>query len=168
MDSSAYSSPSSSAAPSRRPSTVLSSTSSEDSHLFSDYHCSEGGSEETSSSQHSSGSIIVIDLRRSKDIAPSDFVFPSHAEVVSLPLKSLSKPQVSPFFDPSLLREQWLELEQKLKEVPLAKMSGSGIKTLVVDYEGDTARVACSILQSKGLDACFIKGGMTAYQQLEG
>jgi rhodanese-related sulfurtransferase len=72
------------------------------------------------------------------------------------PLKSLAATTISPFFDSAVLRRQWLELESFFSQ---AAPSLQGTKVTLLCYEGDTSRVATSVLQAKGVEACNIRFG---------
>lgn len=69
----------------------------------------------------------------------------------------------SPFSDPAVLESQWVELEQILKDERLVSDLGS-YHILVVCYDGDTARVATSVLRAKGIHADSVRGGYRALQ----
>ena len=56
-----------------------------------------------------------------------------------------------------------MELEQIFREARLVSDLGSH-HVLVVCYDGDTARVATSVLRAKGLEADSVRGGFHALQ----
>lgn len=67
-----------------------------------------------------------------------------------MPLSSVGPYRGSPFLDPVVLEAQWLELEQIFKDERLVSELGS-YHVLIVCYDGDTARVATSVLRAKGM-----------------
>lgn len=98
----------------------------------------------------------VIDLRRA-----GDFGAWSLPGSINLPLSSLGPHTPSPFSDPAVLEAQWVELEKIFNESRLVTDLGSH-HVLVVCYDGDTARVATSVLRAKGLEADSVRGGHQA------
>ncbi|KAJ5096140.1 hypothetical protein NUU61_005496 [Penicillium alfredii] len=99
----------------------------------------------------------VLDLRK-----PADFTVWHLPDAVNLPLASLGPHSVSPFSDPEVLEAQWVELERIFTDGGLGLQLGTGTHVLVVCYDGDTARVATSVLRAKGLEADSIRGGHRA------
>lgn len=75
-----------------------------------------------------------------------------------MPLSSVGPHTGSPFSDPAVLEAQWVELEQIFKDERLVSELGS-YHVLIVCYNGDTARVATSVLRAKGIDADSVHGG---------
>ena len=60
-----------------------------------------------------------------------------------------------------MLEAQWLELETMFRnETALARLQGHHV--LVICYNGDTARVATSVLRAKGIEADSLRGGYQA------
>jgi len=98
----------------------------------------------------------VIDLRRAGDFRAWNL-----PESINLPLSSLGPHTPSPFSDPALLEAQWVELEKIFNDDRLVTDLGSH-HVLVVCYDGDTARVATSVLRAKGLEADSVRGGQNA------
>jgi cysteine synthase A len=98
----------------------------------------------------------VIDLRRSGDFSAWNL-----PESINLPLSSLGPHTPSPFSDPAVLEAQWVELEKIFNDGKLVTDLGSH-HVLVVCYDGDTARVATSVLRAKGLEADSVRGGQHA------
>lgn len=98
----------------------------------------------------------VIDLRRA-----GDFGAWSLPGSINLPLSSLGPHTPSPFSDPAVLEAQWVELEKIFNDSRLVTDLGSH-HVLVVCYDGDTARVATSVLRAKGLEADSVRGGHQA------
>lgn len=95
----------------------------------------------------------VIDLRCARD-----FRAWSLPESINLPLTSLGPHTTSPFSDPTVLEAQWVELEKIFNDARLVTELASH-HVLVVCYDGDTARVATSVLRAKGLEADSVRGG---------
>jgi rhodanese-related sulfurtransferase len=95
----------------------------------------------------------VLDLRQ-----PVDFQAWHLPESINLPLSSVRLHTGSPFSDPAVLEAQWVELEQIFGDERLISDLGSH-HVLVVCYDGDTSRVATSVLRAKGLDADSVRGG---------
>jgi len=98
----------------------------------------------------------VIDLRQ-----PSDFATWSLPDAVNIPLRSLNAETVSPFSSACVLEAQWLELVAVLEQMMTALSGASdGRDVLLLCYDGDTARVATSILRAKGFVAYSVRGGV--------
>ncbi|KAJ5731179.1 uncharacterized protein N7483_005687, partial [Penicillium malachiteum] len=100
----------------------------------------------------------VIDLRQA-----ADFQAWHLPESISLPLTSVGSRTASPFSDPAVLEAQWVELERIFGDDRLVPDLGPH-HVLVVCYDGDTARVATSVLRAKGLQADSVRGGFHALQ----
>ena len=117
---------------------------------------------------------VLIDLRQ-----PADFAQWHLPSAVNVPLSSLTASTPNPFSDPSTLKEEWCELEALTegdKEMaaqlePISNSSGQGPLTpstlhnrnvTLHCYNGDTARVATSVLRAREIDAYSIKGGVRA------
>ncbi|KAJ5108909.1 hypothetical protein N7456_005584 [Penicillium angulare] len=100
----------------------------------------------------------VIDLRKQGDFRAWHL-----PESINLPLSSIGPHTPSPFSDPAVLEAQWVELEQIFRDGRLVSDLGSH-HVLVVCYDGDTARVATSVLRAKGLEADSVRGGFHALQ----
>ena len=99
----------------------------------------------------------VLDLRQ-----PNDFVAGHFPHATNLPLQSMESNLVpSPFSEPEVLETQWLELEALFSQD--ARLAGlKGHQVLFLCYNGDTARVATSVLRAKGIEATSIRGGYQA------
>lgn len=80
---------------------------------------------------------------------------------MNLPLSSVGPHSPSPFSDPGVLEAQWVELEKIFKDDVLVSDLGRH-HVLVVCYDGDSARVATSVLRAKGLEADSVRGGHRA------
>lgn len=98
----------------------------------------------------------VIDLRRAGDFRAWNL-----PESINLELTSLGPHTPSPFSDPAVLEAQWVELEKISSDGKLVTDLGKN-HVLVVCYDGDTARVATSVLRAKGLEADSVRGGHNA------
>ncbi|KAL1591755.1 hypothetical protein SLS60_011754 [Paraconiothyrium brasiliense] len=108
---------------------------------------------------------ILVDLRATSDM---DHVSdPKTEHTLRIPLKTLQRDQTSPFHDNTILEEQWKELAQHFdrKTSPSAKHLDvlQGKTAVVIDYIGDTAWMATSILRANGVTAWSIKGGGHAW-----
>lgn len=120
----------------------------------------------------------ILDFRRSSDY--DAFHLPNS---VNIPLEALrdGAARGSPFADPvgdcSMLEEIWLELESLFTvkdaqgkrnpsaEALMAILKGKNILTLC--YDGDSARVANSVLRAKGVTADSIKGGYASLANVQ-
>ncbi|KAJ5225432.1 hypothetical protein N7468_006657 [Penicillium chermesinum] len=104
---------------------------------------------------------LVLDLRRPEDF--SSWHLPSST---NLPLSSTGPHTPSPFSDPTILEAQWRELEKLFSEPQLlADLQPHHV--LLVCYNGDSARVATSVLRAKGLEADSVRGGLHALRAYE-
>ncbi len=98
----------------------------------------------------------VVDLRTSADF--NSWNLPGS---VNIPLKTLDSHTPKPFFNPNILEAQWLELEALLKEQSvLTQLRDQHV--LVICYNGDTARVATSVLRAQNIQADSLRGGYQA------
>lgn len=98
----------------------------------------------------------VLDLRKEQDF--STWHLP---ESINQPVSSIGPHTASPFSDPKVLHAQWLELEEIFSNEKLvADLRAHHV--LVVCYNGDSARVATSVLRAKGLEADSVRGGLHA------
>ncbi|KAJ5473697.1 hypothetical protein N7475_003263 [Penicillium sp. IBT 31633x] len=103
----------------------------------------------------------VLDLRH-----PDDYYVWHLPGSMNLPLSSLGPHSPSPFSDPGVLEAQWVELERIFKDEALVSELGRH-HVLVVCYDGDSARVATSVLRAKGLEADSVRGGHRALRMYE-
>lgn len=100
----------------------------------------------------------VLDLRTAVDF--SAWHLPGS---VNIPLQSLDSHTPKPFSDPSVLESQWQELETLFTDARANVVSTlQGHHVLVICYNGDTARVATSVLRAKGIEADSLRGGYQA------
>jgi len=99
----------------------------------------------------------VLDLRQSTDY--DIWHLPGSQ---NKPLSSLGPHTPSPFSDAGVLEAQWVELEKIFNDVSDLR------HVLVVCYNGDSARVATSVLRAKGLEADSVRGGYGALKMFIG
>ncbi|KAI0160048.1 tryptophan synthase beta subunit-like PLP-dependent enzyme [Hypoxylon sp. FL1284] len=102
----------------------------------------------------------IIDLRQSADF--EQFSFPG---ATNLPFASPSR--TSPFSDPAVLEALWPQLDayfSKPQDDLLSQIQGKRI--LVLCYDGDSSRVATSVLRAKGYAAESVRGGFRALNEL--
>lgn len=120
----------------------------------------------------------IVDFRRVSDY--DAFHLPNS---VNIPLEALQdgaacgSPFANPADDCDLLEKVWLELEDlftvKTKdgkrnvsaEALMSMLRGKKVLTLC--YDGDSARVANSVLRAKGIEAESIRGGYSALSKLQ-
>lgn len=120
----------------------------------------------------------ILDFRRASDF--DAFHLPNS---VNIPLETLrdGAARGSPFADPvgdvSMLQEVWTELETLFTVRPkdggrnpsaealMAILRGKKVLTLC--YDGDTARVANSVLRAKGVESESVRGGVAALAPLQ-
>lgn len=102
----------------------------------------------------------VIDLRQPLDF--QDFHLPGS---VNVPFIYEDTP--NPFSEPQVLESLWRRLEdtfktpgKELRDIIHSK------ETLLLCYDGDSARVATSVLRAKGYEADSVKGGFKALRKL--
>lgn len=102
----------------------------------------------------------IIDLRQPLDF--QDFHLPGS---VNVPFVHEDTP--SPFSEPYILEALWKRMEETFKS-PSPQLLGllQGRRVLLVCYDGDSARVATSVLRAKGHEADSIKGGFRALRRL--
>lgn len=98
---------------------------------------------------------VILDLRTAEDFA--DHHLPGS---ISRPLISLNSATPSPFSDPTVMENQWKELESVFDLTTIGLLKQAGCVWLVC-YGGDTSRVATSVLRAKGVTANSLKGGMS-------
>ena len=73
----------------------------------------------------------------------------------------------SPFSDPAILKSLWKRLEVAFK-APGQELQSiiHGKQVLLVCYDGDSSRVATSVLRAKGYEADSIRGGFKSLSDL--
>ncbi|KAK3290229.1 tryptophan synthase beta subunit-like PLP-dependent enzyme [Chaetomium fimeti] len=104
----------------------------------------------------------IIDFRQPLDF--HDFHLPGS---VNVPFVHEDTP--SPFSEPRVLESLWERLEETFK-APSTELRElfQGRRILLLCYDGDSARVATSVLRAKGHEAHSIKGGFRALRKLRG
>ncbi|KAH7211733.1 tryptophan synthase beta subunit-like PLP-dependent enzyme [Fusarium oxysporum] len=102
----------------------------------------------------------IIDLRQ-----PDDFSMFHLPGAVNMPFVQDGTP--SPFSDAKLLESLWKNLDGAFK-APGAEVQSllSGRRVLLTCYDGDSARVATSVLRAKGYEADSIRGGFQALNKM--
>lgn len=83
----------------------------------------------------------------------------------NFPLESCNASMPSPFFNATVLQKQWRELDATFTSDYISTCGLSGRNIYVICYNGDTARVATSVLRVKGISASSIKGGIAAVRK---
>lgn len=105
--------------------------------------------------------ISVIDLRQALDFQA--FHLPGS---INLPFVKEETP--SPFSSPEVLESLWTRMEETFKAPGKELMALlPGKQVLVLCYDGDSARVATSVLRAKGHEADSVKGGFLALRKLK-
>lgn len=104
--------------------------------------------------------LLVIDLRHAEDY---DVIRLQGS--CSMPLEHLHKETVSPFDfdDNSELRRQWVSLNALFCRESVSSMlvSHGTSPVIILDYDGDTARMATAILRAKNHNVYSVMGGMS-------
>lgn len=104
--------------------------------------------------------MILLDFRKSEDFGAWRL-----RNSINLPLETLSSDTCSPFEDSSTLEKQWLELDSLFRDDsarnPLKndKLTANQ-QVLVVCYDGDTSRMATSVLRAKNVEAFSVRDGV--------
>ncbi|GES59988.1 cysteine synthase B [Aspergillus terreus] len=100
----------------------------------------------------------VLDLRKAADF--DSWHLPGS---VNLPLQTLDSHTPKPFTDPKVLEAQWRELDSVFTDqAVVGPLHEHHPHVLVICYNGDTARVATSVLRAKGIEADSLRGGYKA------
>ncbi|CAG9976012.1 unnamed protein product [Clonostachys byssicola] len=103
---------------------------------------------------------VIIDLRQAEDY--ERFSLPGS---LNFPLVDASTP--SPFSDPKVMAWLWKEFEARLESNDEDICSQLRDKhSLIMCYDGDSARVATSVLRAKGYIADNTHGGIRAIQEM--
>lgn len=102
----------------------------------------------------------IVDFRQPLDF--HDFHLPGS---VNVPFVHEDTP--GPFSEPYILESLWKRLEEKFK-APSKELRDllRGRRILLLCYDGDSARVATSVLRAKGHEADSIRGGFKALRRL--
>lgn len=99
----------------------------------------------------------LLDLRK-----PADFDASHVPGAYNLPLHTAGASTPSPFSDASVLESQWKELEATFTTDRINAHDLSGKDVYIICYNGDTARVATSVLRARGIAASSVRGGYSA------
>ncbi|PHH62157.1 hypothetical protein CDD81_7531 [Ophiocordyceps australis] len=102
----------------------------------------------------------ILDLRQAADFA--HFRLPC-----SVNLAFVHRDTAGPFSDPKVLKDLWQRLDGTFKH-PSDDLRNliSGKRILVLCYDGDSSRVATSVLRARGFEADSIRGGFKALYAL--
>lgn len=137
-----------------------------------------GGSQQLETVLGAKPGTQILDFRRASDFEA--FHLPNS---VNIPLETLrdgpirGSPFANPVDDCEMLEELWLELESLFNvqdkngkrnvsaEALMAILRGKRVLTLC--YDGDSARVANSVLRAKGVEAESVLGGYNALARLQ-
>lgn len=106
--------------------------------------------------------VSIIDLRQ-----PSDFQTYQVPGSTNLPVALPSSP--SPFADTAVMTTVWTQLEETFSAPDNADLLPvlQNKRVLVICYDGDTSRVATSVLRAKGFAADSIRGGFSNFARLD-
>lgn len=108
----------------------------------------------------SRSSAVLLDLRK-----PDHFIASHVPGAYNLPLQSSNDSSLSPFDDASVLQSQWKELETTFTADRISAHDLADKHVYVICYNGDTARVATSVLRARGITASSVKGGYVALRR---
>lgn len=102
----------------------------------------------------------IIDLRQAEDF--EEFHVPGSTNI---PFVQADQP--SPFSDPAVLKALWTRLEETFK-VPNQDIQSliRSKRTLILCYDGDSSRVANSVLRAKGYETDSVRGGFKVLHQM--
>jgi cysteine synthase/rhodanese-related sulfurtransferase len=102
----------------------------------------------------------LLDLRTAEDFATFNL-----SASTSIPLQTLSPQTKNPFRDATTLEKQWTELNAifAADSTRLSELHGKHVYVLC--YDGDTSRVATSILRARGVEASSLSGGLHELQK---
>ncbi|EUC34895.1 hypothetical protein COCCADRAFT_35472 [Bipolaris zeicola 26-R-13] len=114
----------------------------------------------TSTAQGDNNEAVILDLRK-----PEDFARAHVPGSCNLPLQSCNASMPSPFLDAVILETQWKELEATFTSDRISAYDLAGKQVYVVCYDGDTSRVATSILRARRITASSVKGGIAAVRK---
>lgn len=106
---------------------------------------------------------IVLDLRDAADA--SSLSLPSS---LYLPLPTPSKDAANPYQHPPTMVTQFRFLDGRLGSKDDQEFGGKALEgkvVLTLSYDGNTARVAMSVLRNRGIEACCIMGGVEAWKK---
>ena len=94
----------------------------------------------------------LLDLR-----TPSDYSKEHLPGATNFPLRTLTASTPGASDDSHVLEAQWLELEETFSAASVASLKKNTV--MLVCYDGDTSRVATSVLRNKGVDAFSVRHG---------
>lgn len=100
---------------------------------------------------------VIIDLRQ-----PHDFDKSHLPGSINVPF--IQEDTASPFSEPRILEALWTRFEETFRspsEELQALIQGKNI--LLLCYDGDSSRVATSVLRAKGFEASNVRGGFTSW-----
>ena len=101
------------------------------------------------------GVTTLLDLRSSQD-----FELAHLGVAVSVPLSGLNATTKSPFDDNELLERQWRDLQEMVsREGYFCNIGPLAGPAIMLCYNGEAARLACSVMRERGIEAYSIKGG---------
>ncbi|KAI0533886.1 tryptophan synthase beta subunit-like PLP-dependent enzyme [Xylaria digitata] len=100
--------------------------------------------------------VSIIDLRQ-----PPDFHTYQVPGSTNLPVALPTHP--SPFSDSAVMITVWTQLEEIFGSLGIDLLS----RILVICYDGDTSRVATSVMRAKGYAADSIRGGFSNFTRLD-
>jgi rhodanese-related sulfurtransferase len=102
----------------------------------------------------------LLDLRTAEDFATFNL-----SASTSISLQTLSPQTKNPFRDATTLEKQWTELNAifAADSARLSELHGKHVYVLC--YDGDTSRVATSILRARGVEASSLRGGLHELQK---
>ncbi|KAI1080698.1 tryptophan synthase beta subunit-like PLP-dependent enzyme [Whalleya microplaca] len=103
--------------------------------------------------------VAIIDLRQ-----PNDFAKFNLPGSINLPFANST--DASPFSDPAVLASLWPKLDARFSSPDQSLLSIQGKRILVLCYDGDSSRVATSVLRAKGYEADSLRGGFRALGNL--
>ena len=106
------------------------------------------------------GGLRLIDLRSSAD------ALPMHEDISPVPLPGLKADDPSPFDNNSVLEKQWYGLGHLMKSGLLTRDVPKDVPAILLCYNGETSRLACSMLRGRGFKAFSAKGGLGSGQVL--
>ncbi|KAE8155416.1 tryptophan synthase beta subunit-like PLP-dependent enzyme [Aspergillus tamarii] len=101
--------------------------------------------------------VAILDLRKLEDFTCSHV-----SGSFSSDLPSLNKDMPSPFDDVAILEAQFRNIEDLVGNLSSTGYFHTVRPTLVLCYSGETARLTCSILRHRDIEAYSVRGGFKA------
>ena len=108
------------------------------------------------SAKQSSHILDIVDLR-----APQDFDHNHFCMSKSMPLPGLDSQTRDIFGTSDLVHQYWTGLRELFGS---DLVTFSSLPVLVLCYDGDASRMACSMLRARGVEAYSVQGGFPALQ----